>query len=100
MGQIIGMIDHDSELGYWLDPRYWGRGLMAEAAHAVLTAYFNHPDAAPMWSVYYWQYTLCGAVTPDGVFNHWRGDATSQPRAARGGQHPTDDLKPRAVARR
>ena len=23
-GQIIGMIDHDSELGYWLDPRYWG----------------------------------------------------------------------------
>ena len=25
---------------------------MAEAAHAVLTAYFNHPDAAPMWSGY------------------------------------------------
>ena len=22
---------------------------MAEAAHAVLTAYFNHSDAAPMW---------------------------------------------------
>ena len=22
-GQIIGMIDHDSELGYWLYPRYW-----------------------------------------------------------------------------
>ena len=21
-GQIIGMIDYDSELGYWLDPRY------------------------------------------------------------------------------
>lgn len=42
-GKVIGCTDVDEisdgsgELGYWLDPDYWSRGLGSEAAAAVLT---------------------------------------------------------------
>lgn len=32
------MADGEIELGYWLTPDYWGRGLMTEAGRAVLDA--------------------------------------------------------------
>jgi len=46
------MIGRESELGYWLDPKCWGQGLMREAAQAVLGAYFTSPAAAPVPSGY------------------------------------------------
>jgi [ribosomal protein S5]-alanine N-acetyltransferase len=48
-GRVVGSISFDSirwhlralridrtEVGYWLGPPYWGKGLMTEAAHAVV----------------------------------------------------------------
>jgi RimJ/RimL family protein N-acetyltransferase len=46
------MIGRESELGYWLDPKCWGQGLMREAAQAVLGAHFTSPAAAPVPSGY------------------------------------------------
>ena len=46
------MIGRESELGYWLDPKCWGQGLMREAAQAVLGVYFTSPAAAPVPSGY------------------------------------------------
>ncbi|WP_417277625.1 GNAT family N-acetyltransferase [Celeribacter sp.] len=39
-GRIIGTIGCEGEFGYWLGREYWGRGLMPEAAQAILEAYF------------------------------------------------------------
>lgn len=46
-GVLIGMIELDEELGYWLARDYWGQGLMSEAVHAVLAEYFRHPGVSP-----------------------------------------------------
>ena len=50
--RLIGVIGREPELGYWLDPKYWGQGLMREAAQAVLGAHFTFPVAVPMPSCY------------------------------------------------
>jgi RimJ/RimL family protein N-acetyltransferase len=41
---LIGTISLVSELGYWLDRRYWGRGFASEAARAVLDWHYAGPD--------------------------------------------------------
>ena len=50
--RLVGMIGRDPQLGFWLDPRCWGQGLMREAAQAVLAAYFKDPNAAPVPTSY------------------------------------------------
>ena len=50
--RLVGMIGRDPQLGFWLDPRCWGQGLMREAAQAVLAAYFKDPNAAPVTTSY------------------------------------------------
>ncbi|SEW11370.1 Protein N-acetyltransferase, RimJ/RimL family [Cognatiyoonia koreensis] len=43
-GGLIGLISIGSELGYWLRTEDHGRGLMTEAATAVVTDYFTYAD--------------------------------------------------------
>jgi RimJ/RimL family protein N-acetyltransferase len=52
-GEVIGMIGIDPTLGYRIAKEHWGQGYMAEAAHAVLSAYFNDPFADPIYSSYF-----------------------------------------------
>ena len=52
-GELIGMIGIDPTLGYWIAKEYWGQGYVAEAAHAVLSAYFHDPFADPIYSSYF-----------------------------------------------
>ncbi|MEG1593214.1 MAG: GNAT family N-acetyltransferase [Oscillibacter sp.] len=57
----IGFVNHhpagegcpDDELGYGLHPDYWGRGLMPEAAEAVLNWGFTQRDFARIWCGHY-----------------------------------------------
>ncbi len=50
--RLVGMIGRDPQLGFWLDPRCLGQGLMREAAQAVLAAYFKDTNAAPVPTSY------------------------------------------------
>jgi RimJ/RimL family protein N-acetyltransferase len=45
--------DRGPVLGYWLAQPAWGRGLMTEAARALLTQFFNHGDADQVVSGYF-----------------------------------------------
>ncbi|MCU9848677.1 GNAT family N-acetyltransferase [Defluviimonas sp. WL0024] len=49
-GALAGLIDTKPDLGYWLARRFWGGGLMQEAAGAVVAAHFADPDAGPLAS--------------------------------------------------
>ncbi|MEL6521725.1 MAG: GNAT family N-acetyltransferase [Pseudomonadota bacterium] len=50
---LCGVIGTDEELGYWLRQDHWGRGLVTEAARAVLADWFSNPDAPPITSGYF-----------------------------------------------
>ena len=52
-GRFCGMVGLEGHLGFWLIPELWGKGLMAEAAGAVLAQYFADPDAPPLTSGYF-----------------------------------------------
>ena len=39
-GRFVGLISIEDELGYWLVHSEWGKGLMQEAAEAVVETYF------------------------------------------------------------
>ena len=43
-GRMIGSIGCKPDLGYWLDQRFHGQGIMSEAARAVVAWYFGHHD--------------------------------------------------------
>ncbi|MBM1230067.1 GNAT family N-acetyltransferase [Ponticoccus sp. SC6-69] len=43
-GAPCGIVSVGEELGYWLEPRVWGRGLATEAASAAIRAAFSDPD--------------------------------------------------------
>ena len=43
----------EGELGYWLGHPYWGRGLMTEAAKALIKAAFESLDYTTLWCGYY-----------------------------------------------
>ncbi len=43
-GELIGCVGIGKELGYWLAPAQWGKGLMKEATTALVTYWFNHTD--------------------------------------------------------
>lgn len=42
---LIGTVGAKPDLGYWLDQRYHGQGIMSEAAMAAVSWYFGHEDA-------------------------------------------------------
>ncbi|MDJ1157556.1 GNAT family N-acetyltransferase [Chelatococcus sp. SYSU_G07232] len=54
-GRTAGLIslmpaDGAMELGYWLGPSFWGRGLMSEAAETYVDAFFAETQAVHMTS--------------------------------------------------
>ena len=50
---LAGVIGIESELGYWLARRAWGRGYATETGEAVLDWYFRSPEAEPVGSSYF-----------------------------------------------
>jgi RimJ/RimL family protein N-acetyltransferase len=51
-GKFAGMISAQSELGYWLDKPHWGRGLVLEAAEALVARHFEDPSNMQIASGY------------------------------------------------
>ena len=51
--RLVGMIEKDGILGYWLARAAWGRGYATEAARAVLSEHFADPAAGPVGSGYF-----------------------------------------------
>ena len=49
----ISLRDDEAELGYWLGVPYWGRGLVPEAARAVLRRAFEDLGLARIWCAYF-----------------------------------------------
>ncbi|MEL7212029.1 MAG: GNAT family N-acetyltransferase [Pseudomonadota bacterium] len=47
-GDVVGMCACKGELGYWVARKAWGRGIVTEAARAVIDSYFADPDVAVM----------------------------------------------------
>ena len=41
--EFIGLIEEYPNFGFWLDPAFWGQGLISEAADLVLKKYFYLP---------------------------------------------------------
>jgi len=52
-GRFVGLIGAGPGLGYWLCPSVWGKGLMTEAARAVVDAYFQSNEASEIPSSYF-----------------------------------------------
>ena len=50
---LIGMISHTKELGYWLGRPFWRQGYMAEAANAVVGAVFAQGAQRSIGSGYF-----------------------------------------------
>ena len=42
---LMGAVEIGRELGYWLAPSYWGRGIMPRAARAAIDHYFAETNA-------------------------------------------------------
>ncbi len=40
-GDLIGVISHETEIGYWLAEPFWGRGFATEAARRVVAFAFD-----------------------------------------------------------
>ena len=70
-GEVIGMIGIDPSLGYWIAKEYWGQGYVSEAAHAVLSAYFNDPFADPIYSGYFVENERSARVLTRLGFSPW-----------------------------
>lgn len=43
----------EAELGYWLGEKYWGSGLMTEAAQAVIAHGFRDLNLSRIWCGFY-----------------------------------------------
>lgn len=50
---LVGLIEIDNLLGYWLARRAWGQGYATEAARAVLAEHFADPAARTVGSGYF-----------------------------------------------
>ena len=97
--RLVGMIGRDPQLGFWLDPRCWGQGLMREAALAVLAAYFMDPNAAPVPTSYMIGNTRSAALLHRlGFSRPWQGCCAQKPRAKDLGGRTPDGVNPRTVA--
>ena len=44
-GRLAGVVSVNNKLGYWLGREFWGRGIMTEAAGAVVAKFFANHDA-------------------------------------------------------
>lgn len=51
-----------AEIGYWLAPAYWGRGLATESARALLAHAFDHPLLSALTSGHFQDNPASGRV--------------------------------------
>ena len=51
--QDVAPTDHALELGYWIGRPYWGRGLIPEAARAVIARAFSDLACDQLWCAHY-----------------------------------------------
>lgn len=51
-GQLAGVTGVGTELGYWLDTSFWGKGIALEASEAVIAHHFATTDAEAIGSGY------------------------------------------------
>jgi RimJ/RimL family protein N-acetyltransferase len=68
-GELIGLISYDwmedeqkAELGYWLTQEHWGKGLMTEAACAMVQLAFEQSDLTSLSSCYFNENPASGRV--------------------------------------
>jgi RimJ/RimL family protein N-acetyltransferase len=66
---LIGLISYDwveatqkAELGYWLVRQHWGKGLMTEAARAMVELAFTHSNLESLSSCYFNENPASGKV--------------------------------------
>ena len=52
-GAVAGCIRLEGEFGYWLGQSFWGKGIVPEAARAILSDYFKDPRAHVVYSSYF-----------------------------------------------
>ncbi len=52
-GAVAGCIGLDGEFGYWLGQSFWGKGIVPEAAGAILSDHFKNPRAHVVYSSYF-----------------------------------------------
>jgi RimJ/RimL family protein N-acetyltransferase len=55
-GSFIGVLEarvkqHAMDIGYWLGPRYWRRGLMSEAVRGLVSWGLAQPEIHRVWAV-------------------------------------------------
>jgi [ribosomal protein S5]-alanine N-acetyltransferase len=67
--ELIGLISYDwveatqkAELGYWLVRQHWGKGLMTEAARAMVELAFTHSNLENLSSCYFNENPASGKV--------------------------------------
>ena len=51
--QDVKPSDHALELGYWIGKPYWGRGLIPEAARALIDHALDDLGCEQLWSAFY-----------------------------------------------
>lgn len=49
----IEIADDEAELGYWIGEPFWGRGLVPEAAKALINRAFNELNIKQIWCQYF-----------------------------------------------
>jgi RimJ/RimL family protein N-acetyltransferase len=96
--QIVGIISYDwmqdaqkAELGYWLVPEVWGKGMMTEAAKAMVELAFTHSDLDSLSSCYFNENPASGKVLSRAGFVVT--GACSQFSRARGGDVPVTTVR-------
>jgi RimJ/RimL family protein N-acetyltransferase len=87
---LIGLISYDwidskqhAELGYWLVQEHWGKGLMTEAARAMVDHAFTVSGLAALSSCYFLENPASGHVLAKAGFVE-TGTCTSPSRARAG----------------
>ncbi len=82
-GRFCGLVGLAPRLGYWLCPEARGRGLIREAARAVLAAHFGE-RAAPVESYYMLGNDASAAVLRGlGFRPTWRGEVFAEAQGAK-----------------
>ncbi|MEM6479504.1 MAG: GNAT family N-acetyltransferase [Pseudomonadota bacterium] len=88
-GALIGTVSTIPHFGYYLDPAYWGRGFMAEAAQAALDHVFVWQERDEISSGYFEGNEASGRILEGLGFRH-TGSSTITSRATGTAHHHAD----------
>ena len=77
----LASLDDEAELGYWLGQPYWGRGIVPEAARALLRRAFSEIGLSRVWCGYYEGNEKSRRVQQKLGFRHqWTSDRVPVPQ--------------------